>query len=107
MGTRKAFLSAAVSAGAILAAPKGVSAQSSSPAPSATPSASPAPVKHSPLARAFAEQMRSFDPELSEKDVNAIADGIQQNLDLGKDVNPKGRALRNSDEPAVIFEVGQ
>lgn len=95
MRTRKDFLAAAASAGALLAA---------RPAAAATPAK--AGRKSGEIARLFAQQMRAFDPRLSDAQVAAIAKGIDENLRLGKAINPHGTALKNSDEPATIFEVG-
>jgi hypothetical protein len=50
--------------------------------------------------------MRKFDANLTEKDIQTIASGIDYNLKLGERVNPKGRALKNWDEPDSLFEVG-
>lgn len=96
LSTRKGFLAAAASTALLGAAPP-------SPPP-ATPSPNPTP-KASELARAFAERMRQFDPKLSDKDLETIAGGIEDNLKTGARVNPKGRALKNWDEPVTVFEV--
>jgi hypothetical protein len=96
MASRKAFVAAAVaSVGALSAGP----ANAQSPA---SPSASPSP---SPAARDFALRMRAFDPLLSDEEIEAIAAGVETNWQLGKTVNPKGRALKNSDEPVPDFSV--
>lgn len=49
--------------------------------------------------------MRSFDPQLDEKQIEAIAQSIDGNLKIGNDVNPRGKALANRDEPITVFEV--
>jgi hypothetical protein len=104
MSTRKGFLTAAASTALIAAAP----APSPSP-PAAARSAAPSPrpsAKPSELSMNFAQRMRKFDSNLTDKDIEAIAAGIDDNLKLGEYVNPKGRVLKNWDEPDSIFEVG-
>ena len=100
MRTRKQFLAAAVSAGALLAAP--ASAQTVAPP---KPTATPAPKKASDAATALAARMRAFDPKLTDDELATIADGIDGNLSLGRAVNPKGTAIPNSIEPATAFRV--
>jgi hypothetical protein len=51
--------------------------------------------------------MRQFDPQLSDKDLETIAGGIEDNLKIGARVNPKGKALKNWDEPVTVFEVAE
>jgi hypothetical protein len=104
MPTRKHFMAAAASVPLLAAAPAPPSPQPSAPsAPSPKPTASKK--KISPLAREFASRMRDFDPALSDKELDTIASGIEDNLKLGSQVNPKGRALKNWDEPVTLFEV--
>jgi hypothetical protein len=94
--SRKEFVAAAVvSVAALTTTPAG--AQSS-----ATPSASPSP---SPAAREFAIRMRAFDPSLSAAEIEEIAAGVEANWQLGRTINPKGRALESSDEPSPPFSV--
>jgi hypothetical protein len=88
LSTRKGFLAAAAST-ALLAA---------------TPAPRPSP-KPSDAALVLAQRMRQFDPNLSDKEIQAIARGIDGNLKLGSTVNPKGDLLKNWDEPAAEFEV--
>ncbi len=94
MKTRKQFIAAAVSAGAILAAPAGAQ----------TPP-TPAPEKPSEAASALAARMRVFDPKLTDEELQTIAEGIDGNLQIGRAVNPKGTAIPNSVEPATSFKV--
>lgn len=49
--------------------------------------------------------MRTFDPALSDKEVEDIAAGIDGNLKVGDGVNKHGTVLKNWDEPVTIFEV--
>lgn len=49
--------------------------------------------------------MRKFDAQLSDKDLETIAAGIDDNLKIGSRVNPHGTALKNWDEPVTTFEV--
>jgi len=98
--TRKQFIAAAVSAGAILAAPAGAQA---APTPASTPT--PAPRKVSDAATALAARMRSFDPKLTDEELATIAEGIDGGLQIGRAVNPKGTAIANSVEPATSFKV--
>ena len=100
MKTRKQFIAAAVSAGAILAAPAGAQA---APMPATTPT--PAPKKPSDAATALAGRMRAFDPKLSDEELQTIAEGIDGGLQIGRAVNPKGTAIPNSVEPATSFKV--
>jgi hypothetical protein len=100
MTTRKEFIAAAASMPLIAAAPP-----SAQPAASSTPSPAPKKKKISAAARALAEQMRSFDSALSDKEIEKIASGIDDNLKLGAKVNPHGTALKNWDEPVTTFEV--
>lgn len=93
MKTRKQFIAAAVTTGALLAAPAGAQ----------TPA--PAPKKPSEAARALAARMRDFDPNLTDAELATIADGIDGELQIGRAVNPKGTAIPNSVEPATEFRV--
>ena len=93
------FLAAAVSAGALLAAPAGAQT-------TATPTPAPTPAKKpSDAASALAARMRAFDPNLSDADLATIAEGIDGNFSLGRAVNPKGTAIPNAIEPATAFRV--
>lgn len=49
--------------------------------------------------------MREFDPSLTQSDLEKIAAGIDGNFTGGQAVNPKGRDLKNWDEPVTVFEV--
>lgn len=103
MSTRKSFLGAAASLGAVMAAARGTSA-----APAAPPSPTPAPAAAKPpseAARAFALRMRSFDAKLSEAEIDTIARGIDDAWSVGQRVNAKGKVLRNGDEPEAAFTV--
>lgn len=103
MGTRKSFLGAAASLGAVIAAARGV-AVAATPSPAAPPTA--APVKPpSDAARALALRIRHFDAKLSDAEIDTIAHGIDDSWSVGGAVNPKGKALRNSDEPDPAFSV--
>lgn len=106
MASRKRFVAvAAASVGAMLATPAlGTTMPDPSPIPSPSPSATPA-AKISDAARSLALQMRAFDPNLSDREIETIAAGIDGNLKLGKTVNHDGRALKNWDEPVTHFEV--
>lgn len=76
-------------------------------APPATPHASPAPKAPSAAARAMAGRMRAFDKNLSDKEIETIASGIDDNLGLGKTLNPDGKTLKNWDEPVPFFRVSE
>lgn len=102
MKTRKQFIAAAVSASALMAAPARAKAPPAPPSPSPSPAA---PAKISEAARGLAQRMRAFDPKLSDAELTTIAAGIEDQLGIGRAVNPKGRALKNSDEPATTFKV--
>jgi len=100
LNTRKQFIAAAVSAGAILAAPAGAQA-----APTPAPTPTPAPKKPSDAATALAARMRAFDPKLTDEELVTIAEGIDGGLQIGRSVNPKGTSIPNSVEPATSFKV--
>lgn len=102
MPTRKRFIAAAAAVPLLGAAPAPPSPE---PSIMSKPTASPAKEKISPLAREFAARMRDFDPSLTGKELDTIASGIDGNLKLGSQVNPKGRVLKNWDEPVTRFEV--
>lgn len=69
------------------------------------PTPKPTPKPPSNAAKGLAEIARSFDANLTDKNIDDIAGGIDYNLTLGKRINPKGRALKNWDEPATPFSV--
>jgi hypothetical protein len=98
--TRKTFLAAVSAAGVGLALREPAEAQT--PVPSVKPTA-PA----SPLARDFAERMRRFDPQLTDKQIDNIAHQIDQGFDLRTALRPKGHGLSNGDAPSPHFEVGE
>lgn len=100
MPTRRNFI-AATAAVPLLAASPPTAAPSSAPSPAASPSKK----KVSALAREFAAKMRAFDPQLTDKHLQDIAAGIDDTLKTGERINPKGRALKNWDEPVPFFEV--
>jgi hypothetical protein len=100
LSSRKDFLTAAAAVPLLAAAPP-------SPAPTTAPTPTPKPSKRkiSATARDFAQDMRKFDPSLSDKQIEDIAAGIDGNLKIGNAVNRKGQALKNWDEPVTVFEV--
>ena len=109
MADRRSFLGAVsgVAASVLLAAkaeaqtPAPV-APPGSPLPSPAPSASPKPP--SALAAALAASMRRFEPGLSDKDLDTIAHGIDDNRRGAARLNPrKATALKNADEPVTRF----
>ena len=95
--TRKNFLAAAASVPLLGAAP--------SPKPEPQVTATPKQPQISAAASALAERMKQFDPSLSDKQIEDIAEGIDGNLGVGKRVNPHGTFLKNWDEPVTAFEV--
>lgn len=99
MPTRKLFIAAAAGVPLLAASPAPPPGKTSAP-PTPAPKS-----KTSPLAREFAARMRGFDPGLSDKQIDTIAAGIDENLKAGSRINPKGRVLKNWDEPATTFEV--
>lgn len=114
MADRRSFLGAVsgVAASVLLAppadaqAPAPVAAPASSPPPSPAPSAAAKPP--SALGAAIAATMTRFDPKLSDKDLDAIARGIDDNRRGAAKLNPnKARDLKNADEPVVHFSVGR
>ena len=113
MTTRKDFIAAAVVVTAVAAShgAPAAAAQVATPtvAPSLSPIPSPSPTPTvappSPAAVALAEQMRGFDPQLTDAQVTSITKGIQQNLDFGKTLNPHGTKLKNGAAPSPQFRV--
>lgn len=93
MSTRKQFIAAAAAVPMVAATPP------------ATPAPAPKKREISQAARALAARMREFDPALTGEEVEKIAAGIDDNLKSGSRVNPRGTALKNSDEPVTTFEV--
>lgn len=103
--TRQEFLAAAAAVGVGMVAMQGTAqAQSASPTPAGPAAPKPTPTP-SPAARAFAERMRTFDPQLTDEEVTMIAQGADQSFDLGKHFNPKGKRFKNGDGPTPQFEV--
>jgi hypothetical protein len=106
--TRKQFVAAAaVSATSLVAVPAVAQTTPTGAAPpKSKPSPSPKPATEiSPAARDLAQSMRTFEPQLTDEQIETIAGGIQGNLDLGRRVNPHGTLLKNWNEPATIFKV--
>lgn len=103
MPTRKGFIAAAASVPLLAAAPAPPSPQPSAPVPKPAPA--PSKRKISQTARDLAARMRDFDPGLTDKQIETIASGIDGNLSIGEQINPKGRALKNWNEPVTTFEV--
>ena len=103
--TRKDFLATVASAGALYAGAAAPLAALAAPEPTPMPTPTPKPPKTSDTAKAMAAKMRAYDPHLSDKQIADIAKGMDFYLGLGGRVNPKGKALKNSDEPATLFEV--
>jgi hypothetical protein len=114
MSDRRSFLGAVsgVAATVLLAAKADAQAPApqappkTSPLPSAQPvpkpSASPKPA--SALAAATALSMRRFDPNLTDKDLDTIAHGIDDNRRGAVRLNPnKATVLKNADEPVTRF----
>ena len=98
--TRKEFLAAASAVGAGLAMTGQAQAQTPSPSPKATATASS-------FARDFAQHMRTFDAQLTDKQVDDIAHQIDDLYRLRKALRPKGHDLSNGDAPAPQFEVSE
>lgn len=103
MSSRKEFLAAAASLPLIAAAPPSPVPGAAAPAP--TPSPALNKRKISEAAKALAAQMRKFDSDLTDKEVEEIAAGIDDNFRVGNRVNQHGTALKNWDEPVTVFEV--
>lgn len=105
MKNRRSFLAAVAGGGvgfAILS--KGAGAQTAAPSPPAAPPA-PKPSAKPPSAAALAAAtaFRAFDPQLPDETIETIARGIDDNRAAGAQLNPKGRRLKNSDEPVAHF----
>jgi hypothetical protein len=97
IGTRQQFIAAAGLVSAGMFAPETALAQSASPSPTATPAPSPA-------ARSFAERMKRFDPQLTDAQLDDIAQGVDAAFDAGKQLR-KGHPLKNGDAPVPEFGV--
>jgi hypothetical protein len=98
MADRKSFLVTLCATALTLGHDPEAEAQTASP--SAAPAAKPAPAE----AIAIAATMRRFDAGLSDAELDKIAHGIDDNLKAARALNPKGRPLRNSDEPVLTFD---
>ncbi len=105
MKSRKDFIAAVASAGALVAGAASPLGARAATEPTPMPTPSPKPSKISDTAKAMAAKMRAYDPQLTDKQISDIAEGMDFYMGLGTRVNPKGTALKNSDEPATIFEV--
>jgi len=74
------------------------------------PTSTSAPVHaHEPSATAvaFAKQMRTFDPHLTEAQIAQIARGIDQSLASGRALRPKQLDLSAGDAPSPQFKVNE
>ena len=49
--------------------------------------------------------MRRFDPNLSDAEIGAIAQGIEQGYGFGATLNKNGTVLQNGDAPVPQFSV--
>ncbi len=101
--TRKIFLAgAALGVGAALV--PGLAVVEATPEASPTPMPSPTPTP-SPAALDLARSMRRFDPKLSDAQIHAIAQGIEQGYGFGAALNAHGTVLHNGDAPVPQFAV--
>ena len=64
-----------------------------------------APKPASEAARTVAATMRRFDPALSDADIATVARGIDDAELAAASLRPKGKPLRNGDEPITSFVV--
>lgn len=106
MPDRRAFIATvggAAAAASLLT--READAQTASPAASAAPSASPTPKPPSEAALAIAATMRAFDPKLTDDELKTIASAIDDSRAAGQRLNPKGKTLKNGDEPVTTFHV--
>jgi hypothetical protein len=118
MADRRSFLGAVsgVAASVLLASKADAQATApqappkTSPPPSAQPSPKPSssPKPATALAAATALSMRRFDPNLTDKDLDTIAHGIDDNRRGAARLNPnKATSLKNGDEPVTRFSVAR
>ena len=118
MADRRSFLGAVtgVAASVLLASPADAQATapeappkpSPLPSPQPSPSASASPKPPTALAVSIAASMRTFDADLSDKDLDTIAHAIDDNRRGAARLNPrKATALKNSDEPITRFAVAR
>ena len=103
--SRRVFLAgAALGVGAALLPSAPVIEASPAAKPTASPTPAPAPTP-SPGALDLARAMRRFDPQLTDAQVEKIAEGIEQGYSFGSSLNPHGTFLQNGDAPVPQFEV--
>jgi hypothetical protein len=110
MSDRRSFLGAVsgVAASVLLASRADAQAPAAPPSPQPSPKPSASPKPASALAAATALSMRRFDPNLSDKDLDTIAHGIDDNRHGAARLNPnKATALKNGDEPVTRFSVAR
>jgi len=105
MKSRKDFIATVAGAGALYAAVATPRITQAAAEATPLPSPTPSPKPPSEDARAFAAKMRAFDPALTDKQLSDIAGGIDFYRGVGQRINPKGKALKDSAEPATRFEV--
>ncbi|NNM99426.1 MAG: twin-arginine translocation signal domain-containing protein [Candidatus Eremiobacteraeota bacterium] len=103
--SRRVFLAgAALGVGAALLASAPVIEASPTAKPTVSPTPTPAPTP-SPGALDLARAMRRFDPQLTDAQLEKIAEGIEQGYAFGASLNPHGSFLQNGDAPVPQFEV--
>ncbi len=102
MASRRVFLGTALAGGAGMMLSAGAQAQTT---PQPAPTATPLPAPPSATSLAMARKMRTYDPKLTDADIANIASQIDANAKASKRLNPRGRRLKNSDEPATAFAV--
>jgi hypothetical protein len=105
MRNRKDFLAAVTASAALALAAKAQAGAGPSAPPNATPSAVPKAQSPSAAALAVAVAMRRFDSKLSDREIETIARGIDDNAKAGGALNPRKKRLRNWDEPVTTFAV--
>ncbi|MBC5816503.1 MAG: hypothetical protein GIW97_08175 [Candidatus Eremiobacteraeota bacterium] len=102
MSSRRLFLRTTLASGASLLLATKAQAQTS---PAAAPASTPTPASKPPSAVALAQanDMRRYDPKLTDADIANIAGQIDGNLKSGARLNPRGKRLKNSDEPVTTI----
>ncbi|MDP9017838.1 MAG: hypothetical protein M3N19_05935 [Candidatus Eremiobacteraeota bacterium] len=103
MASRGFFLKAALAGGAATVFSSQARADVPPPQPSPSPTAAAKPP--SATASAMAQDMRRYDPKLTDENIQNIATQIDANAKAAGKLNPRNNRLKNSDEPVSQIRV--
>jgi hypothetical protein len=114
MENRRSFLvTAAIGGAGVALSANGANAQPA-PTPTPTDTGGPHPARQpstgkppSPLALATAATFRTFDAQLTDDDLQKIAQAIDDNRHAGGALNPAKKPLANGDEPVTRFAAAE